>query len=279
MAGYKAVILAIAKNEGPYLLEWIAFHLAIGFEHVFLYDNESTDDTAALLALPGVARHVTVTPWRTVDGKAPQARAYADWLRRLGPQAEWVAPLDLDEFVNLKRHDSIADFLADYPDAGAIGLNWRLFGDNGQRDQQPGLVIERFTAAAAADFGPNHLGKAIIRVAEVEEIGIHTPRLRAGSRFVNPDHVALKPLPAARQDVVSFGKAQVNHYFGKSWAEWERKRSRGRAAVNADHAVAMRPDGHFHFHNRNDEIDDSILRFQPRAMAMLEQLRQPEAVG
>ncbi|MBR0665572.1 glycosyltransferase family 2 protein [Roseomonas hellenica] len=273
MARYKAVVLAIAKNEGPYLLEWIAFHLAVGFDHIFLYDNESTDDTAALLSLPGVARHVTVTPWRTVDGKAPQARAYADWLRRFGPETEWVAPLDLDEFINLKRHDTIGAFLADYPDPGAIGLNWRLFGDNGHKEHLPGLVIERFTAAAAEDFGPNHLGKAIIRVADVEEIGIHTPRLKPGRLFVNPDHVELKPLPAARQDLVSFSKAQVNHYFGKSWAEWERKRNRGRAAVNADHAVAVRPDGHFHFHNRNDQIDDSILRFQPRVAAMLEQLR------
>ena len=34
-----ACICAIAKNEDLYLDEWIQYHLALGFKHIFLYDN------------------------------------------------------------------------------------------------------------------------------------------------------------------------------------------------------------------------------------------------
>lgn len=37
-------ICAIFKNEGTYLREWIEYHLMIGFDHIFLYNNFSTDN-------------------------------------------------------------------------------------------------------------------------------------------------------------------------------------------------------------------------------------------
>ncbi|GMA79670.1 hypothetical protein GCM10025880_60870 [Methylorubrum aminovorans] len=41
-------LVAIARNEGTYLVEWLAHHLAIGFDRIVVYDNESQDDTRAL---------------------------------------------------------------------------------------------------------------------------------------------------------------------------------------------------------------------------------------
>ena len=40
---------AIMKDEGPYLKEWLDFHILVGIKKFFLYDNESTDNTTEIL--------------------------------------------------------------------------------------------------------------------------------------------------------------------------------------------------------------------------------------
>ena len=42
--------VAIVKNEGRYLREWLEFQRLMGAEHVYLYDNGSTDSTDEVLA-------------------------------------------------------------------------------------------------------------------------------------------------------------------------------------------------------------------------------------
>jgi hypothetical protein len=36
-----AVICAIALHEEPYIDEWIQYHIALGFSHIYLYDNSN----------------------------------------------------------------------------------------------------------------------------------------------------------------------------------------------------------------------------------------------
>ena len=46
---YELAIGAITKNEGPYIKEWIDYHILVGVQKFYIYDNESTDDTAKIL--------------------------------------------------------------------------------------------------------------------------------------------------------------------------------------------------------------------------------------
>jgi len=39
----KAACVGIVKNEAPYIAEWIAYQLSLGFDSVILYNNGSTD--------------------------------------------------------------------------------------------------------------------------------------------------------------------------------------------------------------------------------------------
>ena len=47
---YKLSVVAIMKNEGPYLREWIEYHKLVGVEKFYLYNNGSTDDTVEILS-------------------------------------------------------------------------------------------------------------------------------------------------------------------------------------------------------------------------------------
>ena len=43
-------VVAILKNEGAYLKEWLDYHLLAGVNHFYLYDNDSPDNQAEVVA-------------------------------------------------------------------------------------------------------------------------------------------------------------------------------------------------------------------------------------
>ena len=98
--------VAIVKGEAPFIDEWIAYHRIIGVDHFFLYDNDADSPLRALLAPhadyltvvdgPGEAEHL--------PGRNKQTKAYQDALSRI--RHEWVAFLDIDEFIVLRRHQA-----------------------------------------------------------------------------------------------------------------------------------------------------------------------------
>ncbi|CAN1484350.1 Glycosyl transferase family 2 [Caulobacteraceae bacterium] len=75
----------IAKNEGPYLLEWVSYHANLGFSKIVVYENNSGDDSAKALkrlALKGVIEHHTWTLGRT---ELTQITAYYECLLTIAP--------------------------------------------------------------------------------------------------------------------------------------------------------------------------------------------------
>ena len=43
------VIVTPMKNEGPFILEWVAHNLAIGADEIAIFSNDCTDGSDALL--------------------------------------------------------------------------------------------------------------------------------------------------------------------------------------------------------------------------------------
>ena len=89
---------AIFKNEGPYILEWVAYHRALGIDRFFVADNGSDDGSSEFLAAldrAGVLDHI---PPGYARPAAAAARLCRD-LRRHGAQADWIAFIDADEFL------------------------------------------------------------------------------------------------------------------------------------------------------------------------------------
>jgi glycosyltransferase involved in cell wall biosynthesis len=261
-----AALCAIMKNEGPYILEWVAFHRVLGFNEIFIYDNDSTDNTSELLACLGAAGIVNAIAWPSVQGIAPQRAAYADVLPRV--KSDWVCFIDADEFVNLKVDDSIQAFLRRFPEsASAIAMNWRLFGSSGLLTFDTELVTHRFTRCSQRLARVNRHCKTIARVRDVEEMHIHRCFLKHGL-YVDETGSEVEVVrwgltPSTRTDLV-----QVNHYVVKSREEYELKRLRG----NANRALGevdkfRRLDQKFFLaHDVNDESDLSIQRFDSELM-------------
>ena len=141
----RAVLIACARDEGPFLAEWVAYHRAIGFTDILIYTNELQDGSGALLdamAAIGVVEHIPNDISLRQSGVAPQrqalsaASAHPTYLK-----ADWALYLDIDEFLNIRAGDGL---LTDLPleKADLISPCELYFAPTEEDDR---LLIERST--------------------------------------------------------------------------------------------------------------------------------------
>jgi hypothetical protein len=164
-------VVCIAKNEDPYIEEWVAYNLKLGFDHVTVYDNGQT-----LEWLPSrFPDYVTVVPWA---GAASQVTAYNDFLARHGDVDLWAAFIDVDEFIVLKRHPDIKSLINECSagHGGALAINWVFYGSSGHLEQTSQPVTQRFTHRGV---GIDPHVKCIVYIPHVASMGIHCPALKA----------------------------------------------------------------------------------------------------
>lgn len=140
------------KDEGPFVLEWVAHHLAIGFSDLVVYTNDcsdGTDDMLIRLEELGLCHHRrNVIP----QGIRPQPSAlnYAQD-EPVVCNSDWVMVFDADEFVSIKYGDGTLDDLiaaAKAQDANGIVVTWRIFGSGGVVDWSRAPVTEQYLMAA-----------------------------------------------------------------------------------------------------------------------------------
>ena len=256
---YDLAVVAILKNEAPYVMEWLDYHLLAGVDHFYIYDNESPDNLKEILQPYIDAGIVTYTFY---PGQARQYEAYNDALRYKF-FCRYMAWLDGDEFIFPKSQPTIVEvcdevFKEDFQ--AALGVNWRLFGSNHHKkaDLSRG-VLDRFTAR---DAEVNRHVKIIANPRKVKF-------------FPNPHYaVYLDNCSAVNENQKAFigpfnedrtaKKIVMNHYHTKSFEEYEQKINRGNADGKNPRSIET-----FKKHDTNDEFDDGILRYRDSRLVSL----------
>ena len=277
--------LLCVRNEGAFLLEWLAHHRAVGFDNFVVFSNDCDDGTDKILD------HLAHTGWLThvrnegpydkggIQFTALKTAANLEVLQR----ADWVLPLDVDEFVNIHTGDHTLSALhAALPAASAITLTWRLFGNAGRLRYHDALITDTFTRCAPAVlYWPwrASMFKTLYRNdGTYRKPGVHRPR--------DPDRDKLdqaqwfdghgRPLPAQfktkrifsnfGQD--NYGLAQLNHYPLGALESYVLKADRGRA-VHSDDLLGL---DYFVERNFNTDEDTSIQALAPARDAVLRSL-------
>lgn len=154
---YELAVCAIVKDCAPFLKEWIEFHLLVGVEHFYLYDNSSTDNSQEVL-LPYIQQGIiTLIDWPNQkeeewrDHKfawvyTTQVSAYNHCKQIALGEAKWVAFIDSDEFIVPVVTDKITHFLREKEEKGAISIYWQMYGTSLIDDIPPKtLMIELLT--------------------------------------------------------------------------------------------------------------------------------------
>lgn len=132
---YYLCAAAVFCNEARFLPEWIEYHRLLGVEHFYLYNNLSTDDYLEKLS-PYIKKGIVdLKEWDKPSANLQewdpvQVAAYRDAIVRAREKTDWLAILDLDEFIVPVKDNSLKSFLKKYENdhLGGVCLMWSFFG-------------------------------------------------------------------------------------------------------------------------------------------------------
>jgi methylase of polypeptide subunit release factors len=279
--------VSMMKDEGPFVLEWVAHHLAIGFTDLVVYTNDcsdGTDDMLIRLEELGLAHHRrNVIP----EGLRPQPSALNHaQIEPVVQQSDWVMVFDADEFLSIRHGDGTLDGLLDAAQAqGANGIvvTWRIFGSGGVVEWSRAPVTEQYLMAAPPMWNKGWGVKTLFKFDDDKwKLGIHRPKMK--NRHIDtgfPDTV--KWLNGSGREMEDYFKfrgwrsitrtvgydwVQLNHYAVKSVDSYAIRKMRGNVNNKADKYNS----DYWSLQDRNEVRDDTMLRYTARRNAIIAQL-------
>lgn len=171
LRAYELAIAAQFRDEAPYLKEWVEYHKMVGVDHFWLYNNSSIDAWEEVLKSYIEEGLVEVIDWPSLpsDFQGNHTKANQDALYRARGKTEWIALIDLDEFLLPMKEKTVVDCLQKhYSEADAIYASWRMFGTGGIY-LNPGEPILTKLVASSFKYHPrNAVGKSLLRPDKVD---------------------------------------------------------------------------------------------------------------
>ncbi len=248
------VIVGCMKNEAPYIVEWVAYHRAMGVDNFLIYTNDCSDGTSEILDRlqeMGVLQHRNNDNWK---GNSPQQYALNQALKEpVIKNADWIIHIDVDEFMNVRTgNGTLDDFFAAVPDATNVAMTWRLFGHNGVTRLADDFVIDQFDSCAPKYCPKPHTVwgfKTMFKnIGAYEKISCHRPNkldegLRGQVKWVNGSgrdmtHEAADNGWRNSKKSIGYDLLQLNHYALRSAESYLIKRQRGRA-LHVDRSIGL----------------------------------------
>jgi hypothetical protein len=121
------------------------------------------------------------------------------------------------------------------------------------------LVTERFTRRGYDSFGPNHIGKSIVKLANTKAAGFcHI--IQTDGPMLNDGGELIDQAGSGIHTGFSHRFLALNHYYTKSWEEWQTRRAAGKADKSPDAADFRRTDDDFRNHDQNVCLDLRALQ-------------------
>lgn len=144
----KVMISTCMKDEGPFILEWVAWHKSIGVSDIVVFSNDCTDGTDLILDRlhsMGLVHHVP-NPAAVYDRPdfQPVALAYTPHFNEF-KNSDFYISMDVDEFINV-RHGTgkITDLLKASGPFDALSISELNHGSNQKEDYERGFVTDLF---------------------------------------------------------------------------------------------------------------------------------------
>ncbi|SEK66855.1 glycosyltransferase family 2 protein [Pacificibacter marinus] len=266
----KTALVTIAKDEGPYIWEWVAHHKAIGFDEIIMFQNDSTDGTGEILNLLQDHGEIQYLYNHAPKGKH-QVRAYKRASRQQSfLKADWVMALDLDEFLTIKHGaGTLNDFWKVYSDFDCVFVNWKLFGSSGASSLSNNLVtqrfqlsehdhwIERFPQAYKSFYKREMFGRPGIH--KPPTLDITDPSIKITNSSALPrDEFTIRNFQCTDSKQRQY--AQINHYIIKDAQSFVLKNMKG-SAHQAARNIGYK---YWKMRNKNQTVDTAISRTTPR---------------
>lgn len=230
----RTVICAIARMENHYIKEWVDYHLSLGFDHIFLYDNAHQGEETIDEVIDVETKYKgVVTIIQEYDKMHRQVAVYTECYNT--QQFDWIAFIDIDEFITFAKdsktgaamYKDIHDFLLERADEDVIVLNWMTYGDSGKMKDNGQPLLDRLTKPMPYHFSiENAWGKQPFncRVKSIYKKGLSIdngilPHTSKGPfKTFNADKQQVSQMPI--QAIITYENCYVRHFITKTLPEF-----------------------------------------------------------
>ena len=255
----KIAITSIQRNRNPYIVEWIAFHLSVGFTQFYLYSHKTNDGmTETLLHL---SKKYPVKVFQIDMEDSPQIAAYQHAWENFGKSVDWMAFIDGDEFLFPTQQGTMNDALQPFNNLrlSALAVYWKCYGSNGHISDPKGLILEKYPCHSNEDFLPNRHIKSIVKGGEI----VNPNRAHLFETKLGTFDEQLRPINNGimANYVPSYDSFRINHYVTQSHEYY--------FTIKQNESAADLPSGNmrtttfFNAHDRNEENDGITEKLLP----------------
>lgn len=225
----KYVVCTCAKGENDYLIEFIDHYLNLGFDKIYICDNNSDNSIEILLYDYIILEKVEIFNCRNFNSF--QVQFYSMFAHE--GNYEWCAFFDADEFLELGVYTNIKDFLSTIQE-DVISFNWITYGTNNIRHKDTSKSVqERFIEPIRPliMFKENVFVKSILRGGynRFENCwfnGSHIP-MCSNNIIYNIGGYYIADYQSHTHFPPRYKCGYLKHYYTKSFDEWITKSSRG----------------------------------------------------
>jgi len=291
IADPRILVATCMKNEGPFVLEWLAWHKAAGVTDFIVFTNDCTDGTDALLdrlqAL-GHLRHLPNPALGTGSARfQPIALEYVHYLPEFR-EADFFISMDVDEFINVRVGEGrLADLFEATGEFDVLSLSEINHGANGRMEYERGWVTELFPGHEMERPGKGRARrgvKSIVRLSpRIEKVRNHRPdvfRDQGPVVWLNgsggPADSLLEDATENGMDVRgSYRLASLDHFPLRSLESFLVKKARGDVVVR-DKSVSH---SYWRRRNRSAKQTSDLTAFAPQARKVWKALMKDKQVA
>lgn len=257
---YYFSVCAIFKDEDLSLKQWVEYHRIIGVDHFYLYNNNSTDKYKEELQQFVDEGIVDLIEWPMPH--PAQLPAYMDCFNKHKNDTQWLAYIDLDEYICPIYKNNIKLWMKKYEKYPSVYVYWKIFGDSGIIDHDMNKpIIEQYISSwdKLSDIGKTFVNTDF-DIVELTPKYLHEMPCKVKFMGFNikipPVNEFGKYVAFKTNRVGLFRKKedftiQINHYVSKSYGEYVlRKKKRGPGTNGGEKAKILRSMYAYYWHQR-----------------------------
>lgn len=263
----KVALCCIGRLENQYAVEFVEHYKKLGFDKIFIYDNNHDGEEHFEDVLQSYINENFVEIIDFRNKQAAQLLAYNDCYKKYNKKYDFIAFFDFDEFLTLVDDNDIKSYLDKFNDYDIIKINWMIYTDNNLLTNDFRPVLERFTTPMNYDkctiynFPENNHVKSIVRggIKRFKWLNNpHTPKIKA--RY--SDSVGNKSDDSPFQPY-NHSKAYIKHFITKTIDEFLNKKYKKGVADRTYDTFLKTYDlsSFFKINDKNEEKEIFLTRF------------------
>lgn len=235
----KICICTVIKNEHQYLDEWIQYHINLGIDHIFIFEDYDSDshkeitdkyENVSLIPIFSILSETTkkYIPELKISRKISPQEIYFKrallYIKNNYPEYQWGFVIDIDEFITLEDNSkTLEDIIQLYQDYDAFILQWKCYGANEiiqKPDYKEKGVIDTYTSEISG-YIPTATPKSYTKTC----YNLHNyKQLYFGYSHQPSDFCNFCRTDFSKDRITPiYDNIYIRHYITKSWEEYVNK--------------------------------------------------------